>query len=322
MLEFKTERPEADRDALIVAQTSGQRLGEDPYFVSTPLTGRFLQKASLEFNQSALGPTVSLAFNDEGAKLFGEITKANIGKRVAIYLDGSPISTPVVQDEITDGRATINGNFTVQEARQLVGRLNSGALPVPIELVSTQSVGASLGDRVLKDDIRAGLYGFIIVSLFLILWYRLPGFVAVIALAIYTVISLALFKLIPVVMSAAGIAGFILSIGMAVDANILIFERMKEEMKKGKTIEGAMHEGFSRAWPSIRDSNISSLITATVLFWMGTSLVKGFALTFGLGVVVSMFTAITVTRTFLYTLRPKDNKAMKFLFGNGFTPAS
>jgi preprotein translocase subunit SecD len=319
VLEFKTQRPAAETTAILEAQKNKQELTTDPYFADTKLTGSYLEKATINFNTSGIGPAVSLAFNSEGSKLFTEITKANIGKPVAIYLDGSPISTPVVQEEISSGEAQITGNFTVAQAQELVRRLNAGALPVSISLISTQSVGASLGADVLTKDVMAGVYSFIVVALFLILWYRLPGFIAVIALAIYTIITLVLFKLIPVVLTGAGIAGFILSIGMAVDANILIFERIKEELEKGQTIAGAMHEGFARAWPSIRDSNISSLITAGVLFWMGTSLVKGFALTFALGVVVSMFTAITITRTFLFTLNPSDSNLMKFLFSNGFS---
>ena len=319
VLEFKTERTAAEHDAIVAAQKKGEQLTVDPNYTDSPLTGRYIQKASVSFSQNSISPVVSLDFNDEGSTLFANLTKANVGKTIAIYLDGAPISTPTVQEEITGGKAQISGNFTLDAAKTLVGRLNSGALPVPIELISTQSVGASLGDNVLRDDVKAGIIGFIVVALFLIFWYRLPGVLAVVALCVYTVLLLTLFKLIPVVMTAAGIAGFILSIGMAVDANILIFERMKEELKKGQTIAGAMHEGFTRAWPSIRDSNISSLITATVLFWMGTSLVKGFALTFGLGVVVSMFTAITVTRTFLYSFNPGESKLMKFLFSNGFT---
>jgi protein-export membrane protein SecD len=165
------------------------------------------------------------------------------------------------------------------------------------------------------------MFGFLLIVIFLIAWYRLPGFVASISLVIYIIISLAVFKLIPVVLTAAGIAGFILSIGMAVDANILIFERMKEELKRGKNLHDALHEGFSRAWLSIRDSNISSIITAIILFWLGTSAIKGFALTLGLGVVISMFTAITVSRTFLFALAPHNSRAQsklsKFLFGNG-----
>jgi len=292
----------------------------DDYFVSTGLTGRFLSRAILEFNNQSGGePIVSLQFNAEGSELFSKITRENVGKVLAIILDGEPITTPVIREEITGGKAVISGNFNPQEAKTLVRNLNYGALPLPIELVGTQTIGPSLGTTAVNAGIKAGMWGFILVALFLILWYRLPGFVATIALSMYVLISLAVFKLIPVTLTAAGIAGFILSIGMAVDANILIFERMKEELKRGRSLTDAIHEGFHRAWLSIRDSNISSLITALVLFWLGTSAVKGFALTFGLGVLISMFTAITVSRTFLFALPQKgESKVSKFLFGSGF----
>ncbi len=332
LLEFKTERPQAERDAILAAQKAfvdAQKAGaqptgidfsllqQDPYYVSTQLSGRYLKKATLEFDQQNFQAVVSLQFDDVGTKLFGDMTQANVGKTVAIYLDNAPISTPVVREAITSGKAQISGNFKPEDAKQLVGRLNSGALPVPIELVSTQTVGASLGDEALQKNIWAGIYGTLLVALFLILWYRVPGLIAVVSLTIYIALMLAFFKLIPVTLTAAGIAGFIMSIGMAVDANILIFERTKEELEGGHSLADAIKEGFARAWLSIRDSNISSMITAVVLFWLGTSLVKGFALTFGLGVLVSMFTAITVTRMFLFSFRIKDSAATKFLFGHG-----
>jgi protein-export SecD/SecF family membrane protein len=224
--------------------------------------------------------------------------------------------------EIPDGKAVISGNFTADAAKALVRDLNYGALPVPIELISTETIGASLGKDAATSGVKAGIVGFALIVAFLLLWYRLPGFIASLSLVIYIILSLAVFKLIPVTFTAAGIAGFILSIGMAVDANVLIFERMKEELKKGKSVHDALHEGFSRAWLSIRDSNISSMITAVILFWLGTSAIKGFALTLGLGVLISMFTAITVSRTFLFAIAPRDtnkpaSKLVKFLFSNG-----
>lgn len=332
VLEFKVERPAgAEKDAILAAYKKAQEevaagkpvtenplLLQDPNYINSELTGQYLKAASLDFNQNSISPVVSLEFTAEGAKLFAKLTQENIGKTIAIYLDGAPISTPVVREAITDGRAQISGDFSIQDAKTLVGRLNSGALPVPIELVSTQTVGATLGADVLNKNVRAGVIGFIIIALFLVFWYRLPGLLAVCALAIYVVLMLALFKVMGVVMTAAGIAGFILSMGMAIDANILIFERTKEELKAGKTIETAVREGFARAWYSIRDSNVSSMITAVILFWMGTSLIKGFALTFGIGVLVSMLTAITVTRLFLNSLRLKDTKFSRFLVSNGF----
>jgi len=295
----------------------------DELFVSTGLDGRFLDRADLQFTTSQTGisgePIVAITFDEEGRDLFASITKNNINKILAIFLDGSIISNPVVRDEIKDGKAVISGGFTIDEAKSLVRDLNYGALPLPIELVSTQTVGASLGENAKTAGVDAGIIGFAFISLFLLLWYRLPGFIAVVAMSIYVVISLAVFKLIPVTLTAAGIAGFILSIGMAVDANVLIFERMKEERKKGKSLADSMKEGFSRAWLSIRDSNISSMITAVVLFWLGTSAVKGFAFTFGLGVMISMFTAITISRTFLLAVSGNsESKVKRFLFGSGF----
>jgi len=307
-LEFKTERPEAERDEILAAQKNNQRMNEDPYFVSTQLTGRYLKKATLNFDRTTYAPSILLEFNDEGGKIFAQITKENVGKRVAIYLDGAPISVPVVREEITNGHAQITGDFKPEEAKELVRNLNSGALPIPITLISQQSIGATLGGITLNRGLWAGIIGILAVAVFLIIWYRLPGLIAVFALCIYIVLVLLLFKLIPVTLTAAGIAGFILSVGMAVDANILIFERMKEEVRLGKTLQTAMEEGFRRAWPSIRDSNISSIITCIILYWMGTSMVKGFALTLGIGVLASMFSAITISRTFLLALGLKEIK--------------
>ncbi len=286
----------------------------------TQLTGRFLQSAQVQFDQTTSQPTVALTFNDEGKKLFADLTRANVGKTIAIFLDGRPISTPVVREAITDGKAIISGHFTATEARDLARDLKYGALPVPIDLVGTQSIGASLGADALKASVNAGIWGFAIVALFLLLWYRLPGLIAVVSLAMYTVIMLTLFKLFGVVLTSAGLAGFIISIGMAVDGNILIFERMKEEFARGYGLEEGIREGFARAWLSIRDSNISSIITAVILFGTATSpLIKGFALVFGIGVLASMFTAITVSRTFLFALGARKYEGVtKFLFGNGF----
>lgn len=289
-------------------------------FVPTELTGRYLQKASVEFDVTTRQPRVNLHFNEEGTKLFAEITKNNVGKMVAIYLDGAPISTPVVREEIPNGVAVISGNFTPNEAKQLVGRLNSGALPVPITLLSKQTIGAILGDNAVNAGVKATVIGFLLVALFLIIWYRLPGLVAAVSLCIFIVIMLTLFKLIPVTLTAAGIAGFIISIGIAVDANVLVFERVKEELRAGRSIPDAVSAGFSRAWFSIRDSNTSNIITALILFWFGTSLIKGFALTLGLGVLVSMFSAITISKVFLSVVHFKsDGKIARFLFSSGLS---
>lgn len=298
-LEFKTERSKSETDTIIEAQKNNQMINEDPYFIPSVLTGRFLSRAVLDFNSNTNEPLVLLEFTKEGSELFAKLTKENVNKRLAIYLDNAPISAPVVREEIASGKAQISGQFIPKEAKTLVQRLNSGALPVPITLISQQTVGASLGQDVLKKGIMAGLYGILAVAVFLIIWYRAPGAVAVLALLIYTVLMLAIFRLLKITLTSAGIAGFILSIGMAVDANILIFERFKEERRLGKSFISAIKEGFNRAWPSIRDSNISSIITAILLYWFGTSLIRGFALTLGVGVIISMFSAITVSRTFL-----------------------
>jgi preprotein translocase subunit SecD len=304
-----------DQAAFAAASTTEQL---EALFVSTGLTGRLLAKARLEFNPQTREPIVALVWNDEGKELFAKITRENVGTQLAIFLDGAAISSPVIREEIANGEAIISGGFTPEEARTLVRNLNYGALPVPVTLTGTQTIGASLGEDAVANGVKAGVIGSLLVILFLIVWYRLPGVVASIALVMYVLVSLALFKLIPVTLTAAGLAGFILSIGMAVDANVLIFERMKEELKKGKSIQEAIKEGFHRAWLSIRDSNISSIITAAVLFWVGTSAVKGFAFTFGIGVLVSMFTAITASRTMLFAIVPKRTGSLaKFLFSNG-----
>src|SRR3989344_2853353 len=313
VLEFRLASPDAQEVLKANPDTP-----VDSLFIATGLSGRYLSKARLEFDPNTGVAQVGLEFNKEGGELFAKITREHKGEVLAILLDGALISAPVIQDEIRDSQAQITGSFTPAEARDLVRNLNYGALPLPISLSTSQTVGATLGEAALNSGVEAGVIGFIALSLFLIFWYRLPGLVSVIALISYIILSLVIFKLIPVTLTAAGLAGFILSIGMAVDANVLIFERTKEELKKGKSIHDALHEGFSRAWLSIRDSNISSIITAVVLFWLGTSAVKGFALTLGVGVLISMFTAITVSRTFLFAVAPKsESKLKRFLFRNG-----
>ncbi len=294
-------------------------------YEETGLTGQYLDHATLDFSSGRGGtlsnqPIIALTFNSEGSKRFGDITAKNVGKVLGIFLDDSMISVPVIQEAILSGEATITGTFTPDAARELVRNLNFGALPVPIELVSSQTVGASLGEKALGQSVDAGLWGFGLVALFLILWYRLPGVIAVVALILYVAMNLAIFKLIPVTLTTAGLAAFILSIGMAVDANILIFERTKEELRDGKALGDAIREGFKRAWSSIRDSNLSSIITGVILFWLGgTAVIKGFALVFIIGVLISMFTAVTVTRTLLIALGfgKSTSKAAHFLFGNG-----
>lgn len=333
VLEFKSERDEESKakiraaaEKYIADQKAGKTpvidaiLFEDPDFVSTKLTGAYLKKAQVQFDAQTAKPLVSLEFNEEGSSLFEELTRENKDKVIAIYLDGAPISTPRVNEVITGGKAVIQGDFTTEEAKLLAGRLNSGALPVAISLIGTDSVGAALGGAATEAGVTAALWGMLVVALFLVLWYRFPGIIAVLALGVYIITVLALFKFIPVTLSAAGIAGFIISIGLAVDANVLIFERMKEEIRGGKDIHTAIDSGFARAWSSIKDSNISSLITAVILFWFGTSVVKGFALTFAIGVIVSMFSALFVTRVLLKALSPKGKGALaRFFFSSGLT---
>ena len=319
-LDFELVRPEARN--LTAAELDG--MSRNQVFFPTGLTGQYLESAQLQFTSSGGGqisgqPVVGITFNSEGRELFAQITREHKGQVLAIFLDGQVISSPVIQEVIMDGKAVISGSFTPEQAKELVRNLNYGALPVPIELVSTQTVGASLGENAKTAGVKAGIIGCALIALFLVVWYRFPGIIATLSLLMYVIFSLFIFKLIPVTLTAAGIAGFILSIGMAVDANVLIFERMKEELKRGKSIHDALREGFSRAWLSIRDSNISSIITAIILFWLGTSAIKGFALTLGIGVLVSMFTAITVSRTFLFAVAPKkESRFKKFLFSNGF----
>jgi len=296
-LEFREESdtlPTAEPD-----ENGEVTLNANDVFIPTQLNGKQLDRAVLEFDQTTGAPIVSLQFDDEGKQLFSDLTSRNLGKRIAIFLDGDIISAPTVQSAIIDGKAIITNIGTVQEAKELVTRLNSGALPVPIKLISQQNVGATLGIDSLHKSVQAGLIGFILVSMFMVIYYRLPGFLAVVALSIYILISVSLFKLFGITLTLAGIAGFILSIGMAVDANVLIFERMREELRKGKGLSQALDDGFTRAWLSVRDSNTSSLITTFILGYFGTSIIRGFAVTLALGILVSMFTAITLSRTLM-----------------------
>ena len=300
-LEFRTERTASETQAILEKQKAGDQtaLMTDPYFIATNLTGRYLQKASVEIDQKLYQPIITLQFNTDGAKLFDQLTRENIGKRIAIYLDGQVMSAPTVQEEIPNGNAQITGQFTIQAAKTLAQNLNEGALPVPITLISQQSVGASLGIDSFQKSVMAGLIGFALISLFMILYYRLGGVFSAIALAVYVPLTLVVFNLIPVTLTISGIAGFILSIGMAVDANILILERVREEIRKGKEVSHAVQEGFLRAWPSIRDSNASTIITSIVLYEFTSGPVRGFALTLLIGVLVSLFSAIFVSRTLI-----------------------
>ncbi|NNM83843.1 protein translocase subunit SecD [Candidatus Parcubacteria bacterium] len=291
-------------------------------YIATGLTGRYLSGATLEFGSGATAglaaPQVLLNFNSEGAQLFEKITSENIGQPLAIFLDGQPISEPIIQEAIPGGQATITGHFTATEARDLVRNLNFGALPVPITLENSSSVGPTLGAAAIKAGVFAGIVGFIIVALFMIGWYRLPGIVSALALVEYLAFMLSVIKIIPVTLTASGIAGLIISVGMAVDANVLIFERTKEELREGKSPREAVHIGFSRAWPAIRDGHLTMIISGIILFWLGTSIVQGFALVFVLGVLASFISAVSLSRVFLLAIVPEHKNGLwSFLMGSG-----
>ena len=299
-LEFR--EPRSDYEEFVEENREKLETGEvkfEDLFQSSSLTGRYLEEAKIDFDPTTYEPSVSIQFNDEGAKIFEELTEKYVNKPLAVYIDGILISAPTIREKISGGKAQITGRFTVQEAQELARNLNAGALPVPIKLISQQTIGPTLGAISLQKSLKAGMIGFLAVFLFMIIFYRLPGFLAFISLIIYVVLILALFKMIPVTLTLAGIAGFILSIGMAIDANVLIFSRMKEERKEGKDFERIIEDGFNRAWPSIRDGNFTTLIVAFILFSFGTSFVKGFAFTLGLGILLSLFSAIFITRNLL-----------------------
>lgn len=307
---------EVESRHILIAKISAQDLfTADDQWLNTQLSGKHLERAQLVFNQNTNTPEISLRFNAEGKELFAEITKKNLNLPVAIFLDGQPISIPTVQTEITEGEAIISGDFTISEAKLLAQRLNAGALPVPINLVTQQTVGPTLGAKSIQQSIFAGIIGIIAIVVFMLLYYRLLGLFAAISLSVYGVIVFGLFQFIPVTLTLAGIAGFILSLGMAVDANVLIFERIKEELRRGEPLDLALTDGFKRAWPAIRDSNLSTLITTAILFWFGTSVIKGFALTLSIGVVISMFSAIFITKTLLEIFMIKKLEKFKWLFG-------
>ncbi|MBI3537395.1 MAG: protein translocase subunit SecD [Chloroflexi bacterium] len=275
----------------------------------TVMSGKNLRTASVAFSQTTNQPYIQFSLDDDGAKIFADYTSKNVGKFLAITIDKTVISSPVIRSAITGGSGIIEGRFTIEEANRLVVQLKYGSLPIPLKVIQSRTVGPTLGRDSVQKSLTAGAVGLLIVTLFMLLYYRLPGLLADLALMIYTMIVFAIYKFgIPpffsfVTLTLPGIAGFILSVGLAVDANILIFERMKEELRAGRTLVLAIETGFARAWPSIRDSNSSTLITCAILFWFGTnfgaSIVAGFALTLAIGVLMSLFTAITVTRTFL-----------------------
>lgn len=302
-------------DIGIIFEASGAI--KNPYFQETEMTGKYLEKASLDFDQNTGSPIVELKFDSEGAKIFEQMTGRNVGKPMAIFLDGQSIIdtngddkidgqdlyAPNVIQKISGGNAVITGIASIQEAKTLVKRLNEGALPVPLgQPITQQKIGPTLGAVSLEQTVAAGIMGFLLVMLFMAVYYRLPGLLASIALVLYGAVLLAIFKLIGVTMSLAGIGGFILSVGMAVDANVLIFSRMREELQGGKGLVQSIEDGFKRAWPAIRDGNFTTVVVALILFFLGTSFVKGFAATLTWGILLSMYSAIVVTRTFLLVL--------------------
>lgn len=270
-----------------------------PNWLPTGLTGKQLRRASVTFEPTTNAPQISLQFDADGQRIFGEVTARNNQRPLAIFLDQEMLSAPTVQETITTGEAVISGQFTIQEVRDTTNLLNAGALDVPISLVEQRTIGATLGEESIKASLIAGAIGLALVALFMLINYGLAGLIAILALIGYTLITYAIFKLVPVTMTLSGIAGFVLSIGMAVDANILIFERMREELRRDKDLRIAMEEGFRRAWPSVRDSNAATLITCGILFFTTTGSVRGFALTLAIGVFVSLFSSITASRSFL-----------------------
>lgn len=289
-----------------IVQEQNQDASPSARLILSDLSGKDLVRAQVQFDPNTGKPVVALTFNQDGAKKFEKITERNVGKQVPILLDNQIISSPVVQEKISGGNAVITGDFGVEEARQLVAQLNAGALPLPIHLIEQRTVGATLGAESVQKSVRAGLVGLIAVFVFMTLYYGRLGFLAIVGLVVYGILTLAIYKLIPVVLTLPGIAGFILSVGMAVDANILIFERMKEELRQGIDFRDAMERGFGRAWDSIRDANVATLVTTFILFnplnwsFLHTSgPIRGFALTLALGILISLFTGIVVTRTVL-----------------------
>jgi len=310
-----TATPTASSEVITsTVPTTGSVSAETGPIFHTVMTGAALD--TVQVTTDTVGEyQINFSLKGEAAKTFADFTSAHIGDVLAIVLDKTVISAPVINDAITDGQGTITGNFTYESANALAIQLRYGSLPIPLKIVETRTIGPTLGQDSLQRSLRAGLVGFAIVILFMGLYYRLPGMVAILAILMYALVAFALFRFIPVTLTLPGVAGFLLSTGSALDANILIFERLKEELRSGRNLRQAIDLGWQRAWPSIRDSNIATLITSGILFWFGSTfgatIVKGFSLTLALGVVVSLFTAILVTRTIinlvLEAFKPKDN---------------
>jgi preprotein translocase subunit SecD len=304
--ETGTPAEPAPTPTVSAATSTAEEPGAPPTEVlHTVMTGDKISNVSVSTDE--LGQyVVDFTLNSEGTRIFGEYTSQNVGQILGIVLDKHVVSAPRVNSAITEGRGQISGDFTLDSANALAVTLRYGSLPIPLKIVETRTVGPTLGEDSLRKSLVAGGIGFAVVILFMGLYYRLPGLLADLAIIIYALIAFALFKYIPVTLTLPGIAGFLLSTGSALDANILIFERLKEELRNGRPLSQAIDLGWQRAWPSIRDSNIATIITCGILFWFGSSfgatIVKGFSLTLALGVIVSLFTAIVVTRTFLNLL--------------------
>ncbi len=305
------------QEAVAAGEAAPQSVPFPEQVFTTIMTGDILQ-AVVATQDQYTNWQIQFDLTSESSGDFFNYTRDNIGQVLAIVLDGRVLSTPVINAAINDN-GVISGNFTQDEAESLAIQMRYGALPIPLKVVDVRTIGASLGQDSIDRSLQAGIVGGALVLLFMILMYRLPGILAAIALGIYVTLNLAMYKLLPVTLTLPGIAGFILSIGMAVDANILIFERMKEELRSGRSLRLAVETGFSRAWPAIRDGNLSTLISCGVLYWFGNnfgaSIVKGFAITLAVGVLLSMFTAVYVTRTFMRSFLA--NQGQKFLASRG-----
>jgi preprotein translocase subunit SecD len=283
-------------------EIEGWEVITEPHYQPTGLTGRHLESARVVINQVSQKPLITLEFNEEGAALFEEITARNIGRPVATFIDDEMVQEATVQEKITGGKAQITGDFSAEEAYQTARDLQIGALPVPISLISQQSIGPELGAKMLEFAIKAGLVGAVLVAVFMILFYRLAGLVSVLSLFVYSLLLISLFKVIVVTLTLSGIAGFILSIGMAIDANVLVLSRMREELKKGRGVAESIEEGYLKAWSSIRDGNITTLIVAFVIFFITTSFVRGFAVVLIMGIIVSIFSVMVINRILLRIL--------------------
>jgi len=301
---IKTDYGLVITETLPITQTLGvtETISISPTY-KTVMTGAELKTVNVEANPQTGEFAVAFELKDEGAKVFRDFTTNHVGDQLAIVVDKRVISAPSIQEPITDGKGNISGNFTSETANDLAVQLRYGSLPIPLKVVEVRTVGPTLGQDSLRKSMIAGLIGFTIVILFMLLYYRLPGLIADIAIIIFALTAFAIFRFIPVTLTLPGIAGFLLSTGSALDANILIFERMKEELRSGKTLRQSVDLGWRRAWSSIRDSNIATLITCSILFWFGSTygatIVKGFSITLFFGVVVSLFVAIVVTRVLM-----------------------